>query len=267
VLWLVDVLAAVAFDASSARNCWLSLRAQPNIASMSGDSPGAPGAPPASELRPTIASIRDTAVRGVTVSVAAAGVVGGWPALSCVAVVVLTNGVVAAGSGVTAVDPAAAGLLTTVCAATRGPVGVCAAPASALAETCFDDELVRDGDVVLVALCAEVFPWPCEPLLFSASAVGGVVVGAVDVPVVPVVPVVVVPVVVPVVVVPVVVVPVVEPAVDDEPPELPVPFEVEDDAPVSPVPESLGCANAIPVVLASAKPTPNATANAPTRPT
>jgi hypothetical protein len=104
-------------------------------------------------------------------------------------------------------------------------------------------------------------------LLFSASAVGGVVVGAVDVPVVPVVSVVVVPVVVPVVVVPVVVVPVVEPAVDDEPPELPVPFEVEDDAPVSPVPESLGCANAIPVVLASAKPTPNATANAPTRPT
>jgi hypothetical protein len=56
-LWLVDVSATGEVDASSTGDCSLSLRAQPNAASNRGDSPGAPGAPPAAEVRP---SIRDT---------------------------------------------------------------------------------------------------------------------------------------------------------------------------------------------------------------
>jgi hypothetical protein len=296
-LWLVEMSAEGEINALPVTDCALSLRAQPNAASNRGDSPGAAGASPAVEVRPSICdTTAATAVDGAGGALCAAGVVSVSTELTCGAVV--AEGPASGGDGVTGAGAPVTGVLTTVCAETFGLASAGAASTFAVGEFRVSaGELLWDNDrVVPVVLSCEVFAVLCAPSLpatFPPDGLLAVGVGVDGVPVVVVAPVLgdgAVPTigvvrvvgVVPVVAVPVVgVVPVVEfvlvvpvvpvvddvPVFDDVPLEPVLPFEVEDEEPAPPVLESLGRAFAIPWLLARAAPTPNATANAPTRPT
>jgi hypothetical protein len=77
VVSVVGVAASRAAGASSVTDCSDSLRAHPNNANKTGDSPGTPGEVPAKALKPTIASIRDITVATTFTGVGAGCSAGG----------------------------------------------------------------------------------------------------------------------------------------------------------------------------------------------